>query len=257
MILQRLSHEAETAAMRYGLLTEAWRSIFHQALNASNFGYPAVTDKAIGEAFRVAETYLSEERHAAERTLSEIATEARTVTLADLQSIDASEMTERALEHLSVTRSYLVDELIAQCHRDIALMRQTMQRVSLEVSISSRSRGISERTALVEYRIGNQADLQFIFHDRHARKWASKKFVRALWRHTLLSTYNESVLFTLADHGLARARVAHEDHGAASHGMIVAIGSNSEFPTYSEIRNEVFHPNANAVLEMEKPDVHA
>lgn len=257
MILNRLNQEAELAAIRYGLLTDSWRSIFHDTLNRSGFGYPYATEQAIGEAYDIAQDFLADERERASRIIAEIASEAHQTTIADLRSIDTSELTERALEHLRATHSYLIDELVAQIHRDIALLRQTLQRVSLEVSIASRSRGIPERTALIEYRIGNQADMQFVFHDRHARKWASKKFVRAIWRHTLLSVYNEIVLFVLADHGVARARVEHEDSSAQSHGMIIAMGSNTEFPTYSEIRNEIFHPNANAVLKMETVDVPA
>lgn len=257
MIFNRLTQEAESAAVRYGLLTESWRSIFHSALNASDFGSPAVVDRAIEEAYAIASDYLAEERQFMARIVADIATEARQTTLLQIASVDASELSDRAGEHLRATQSYIESELIAQIHRDVALLRQQLQRVDLEVTIASTSRGISERAALIEYRIGNQADLQFVFHDRHARKWASKKFVRAMWRHSLLSVYNEIVLITLAEHGLKRAQVVHQDPSAATHGMIIAMGSNAELPTYSEIRNEIFHPNANAVLVMEGHNVSA
>jgi hypothetical protein len=257
MILQRLTQEAESASVRYGMLTEAWRSIFHSALNASDFGAPAASDRAIEEAYVIAKDYLAEEREAVTRIFAEIARDAHQRTKDELRSVDASELSDDALEHLSATESYLIDELVAQIHRDVALLRQTIQRVVLEVSIASRSRGVSQRMALVEYRIGNQADLQFVFHDRQARKWASKKFVRAMWRHTALAVYNETVLMTLAEHGVTRAQVQHEDEKSDVHGKVIAMGSNSYFPTYSEIRNEIFHPNANAILRMEHADVQA
>lgn len=252
MIFTTLTREAEAGAARYGLLTEAWRSIFHTTLNASDFGSVAAVGRANEEALAIASDFLADERSTVSRIVREIAIEARQTTLRQLASIDTSETTERVDEQLSAFCDYIESELIAQIHRDIALLRQTIQRVDLEVSIAATARGISARTALVEYRIGNQADLQFVFHDRHARKWASKKFIRAMWRHTLLAVYNEIVLMTLAEHGIWRAQVVHEDPNSDVNGVIVAMGSNSEFPTYSEIRADIFHPNANAVLRMEE-----
>lgn len=257
MIFARFDQEAESASVRYGMLTDSWRSSFMRALNAMTYDFGRATDQAIEEAYAVAQSFLEDERDRIERILTEIAGEAHQTTLTSLRSIDSDELSEAALEHLYETQRYLIDEIAAQMQRDIALLRQTLQRVTLEVGIAARGRGIEQRTALVEYRIGNQAELQFMFHDRHARKWPSKKFVRAIWRHTLLATYNEAVLMTIADHGLTRAVVQHQDAGAQSHGAIVSFGSNSEHPTYSEIRNEVFHPNANAILAVEDAHVPA
>jgi len=257
MILNHLTVEAEMASSRYGLLTDSWRILFTQALNQSDFGSTAQAARIVKEAYAIADVFLDEERKAATRIITEIALRAHQTTVSEIASNDADELTDAALEHLSVTQRYIIDELIAQIHRDIALVRQTLQRVALEVSLAARSRGINQRVALIEYRIGNQAELQFMFHDRVRRKWVSKKFVRAIWRHTLLSVYNESVLLTLADHGITRAQVKHQDAGAESHDMVISFGSNSELPTYSEIRETVFHPNANAHLAMEKRNVPA
>lgn len=257
MILDQLTQYAESAATRYGMLTDSWRSLFQNALNSSAFGSPAQASRVVKEAYAIAESFLDEERAQADRVSTAVALEAHQTTLAQIASIDAQELTDAALEHLSASQNYMIDELVAQIHRDIALLRSTLQRAVLEVSIAARARGISKRTALIEYMIGNQAQMNFVFHDRHARKWASKKFVRAMWRHTLLAVYNEIVLIALADHGLSRAQVQHQDPAADAHGMLVAIGSNADLPTYSEIRNEIFHPNANAVLAMEDKNVSA
>lgn len=257
MIINRLSAEGDTAAARYSLLTESWRSLFLNALNDADFGSAAQAIRVSQDAYRLAEVFLAEERLAAERVFEDIATEAHQTTIKEIESIDASELTAQTLEHLRVTQSYIDSELVAQIHRDIALVRDSLQRVVLEVSLASRSRGISSRQALIEYRIGNAKELSFVFQDRQTRRWSSKKYVRALWRHTLLAVYNETVMMTLADHGLDRAMVVHQDADAQSHGMIVTFGSSSDLPTYSEIRATVFHPNANAWLEMEKTNVSA
>lgn len=255
MILGRLTEAAEAAAQRYTLLTEAWRGLFATSISASDFGAPSLTSRAIDSAYALASQFLSDERQRIADLTFEIATEARQQAISDIRSNDTTELTEPALEHLRETQRYMSDELVAQVHRDIAQLRQGLQRVSLEVSLASRSRGISTRSALLEYRIGNSADLQFMFFDRQGRKWSSKKFIRAVWRHTLLSVYNEMILMSAADHGLSRVKVVHQDAKSDVHGTIVALGSNSEFVTYSEIRNEVFHPNANSVLKVELPHV--
>jgi hypothetical protein len=257
MILQKLAQEAEFAAGRYTLLTESWRGAFNDALNRSDFGSPAHNGRLNHDLIAIADTFLTEEKEAARRVVEEIALEAHQTTLSEIQSATAIHLSERVLEHLGVTQSYLVDETIAQLYRDIALVRQTLRRIVLEVSVAARARRIPERAALIEYRIGNSADLQFTFHDRQSRRWSSKKFMRALWRHTLLSTYNETVMMTLADHGIEHARVFHQDGKAEVHDMRIAFGSNSSLPTYSEIRDAVFHPNANAYLTMEPLDVQA
>ncbi|RWI35422.1 hypothetical protein [Mesorhizobium sp.] len=255
MIFDQLSGYADSAAVRYGMLTDSWRSLFQNALNSSRFGAPAQASDVVREAYQIAESFLDEEREHAERVTTSVALEALQTTLAELESSDATKLTDAALQHLQATQSYIIDELVAQIHRDIALLRQTLQRAVLEVSVSAKSRGISQRTALIEYMIGNKAELDFVFHDRHARKWASKKFVRGMWRHTLLAVYNEVVMLTLADHGVTRAQVHHQDASAQAHGMMIALSSNADLPTYSEIRNEIFHPNANAVLAREIADV--
>lgn len=255
MILTKLGFEADAAAARYGLLCEAWRSLFNDALNRGDFGSPANARNLERELHAIADTFLKEEIKAASRIVEEIAREAHAATLREIASASAPELSAQALEHLSAIEQYLSEELVAQLYRDIALVRQTLRRVALEVSVAARSQGKSERVALIEYRIGNRSELEFMFHDRYARKWTSKKFVRGLWRHTLLSVYNEVVMMTLADHGIERARVHHADGKAEVHGMVIAFGSNSQLPTYSEIRDTVFHPNANAYLTMEKPDV--
>ncbi|MBA8881724.1 hypothetical protein [Phyllobacterium myrsinacearum] len=255
MISHTLSAHADRQALNYERLTDAWRSLFFNALGSSSFGSPALVNSIVRQAYDLAQTFLEDVDEDSENLVFEIATEAHTATIDEIMSDASDELTVEALEHLNQTKSYLIDSLGAQIHRDIALLRLTLQRVNLEVSLASRSRRLSTANALMEYRIGNKSDLQFIFLDRNSRKWQSSKYIRGLWRHTLLSVYNEVVLHTLSEHGLERAQVNHMNADAQSHGMIIAMGSNADMPTYSEIRDTIFHPNSNAVLSMETPNV--
>lgn len=253
MICNHLTDLADQAAARYALFTDGLRAIYRNALNSQTLDDTASAQ----EAAQLALTSLRTENVLISDAIQEIAEIARTTTLEEIASIDAENLSDEALEHLSVSGSYLSDELLAQASRDIATMRKSIQRVKLEVSLAANSSGRSRRAAMIEYMVGNKADLSFFFHDKASRKWESKLFVRSVWRQTLLSTYNEIVLFTLADHGLERAVVEHHSPDAQHDGLVIALSSSTELPTYSEIRETVFHPNANAWLKMERSHVHA
>ncbi|MBX4911361.1 hypothetical protein HJA82_29045 [Rhizobium bangladeshense] len=253
MICNYLTELAGLATVRYGLFTDGLRAIYRRALNSQVLD----DSEAAREAAQLALTFLGSEREAMQAAILEIAEIAHRETLDEIASNDTEKLADEALEHLSVSASYLADELLAQASRDIATMRRSIQRVRLEVSLASRASGRSRRAAMMEYMVGNKSELEFFFHDKASRKWESKLFVRSIFRQTLLSVYNEIVLFTLADHGLDRAVVEHHSPDAQHDGMVIALSSSTELPTYSEIRETVFHPNANAWLKMESADVHA
>ena len=243
-----MTAEAEAASQRYSLLVDSWRSLYGRALDRLDFGTPAQIDRLISEAYGIGRAFMDSEYEEVARASHAIALEARTATLNELRSQDSDALTDEALAHLSDAEDYLRHELSVQIERDIAFLKQSIRKAILQVNISAKARQVPLKTAMIEYRVGNSAELHFFFHDRGGQKWPSRKFVRAVWRLHLLSLYNEVVLMTLADHGLDQAQVEHVNPKATSHGMIVSIASNSKYPIYSEIRNEVFHPNADAIL---------
>lgn len=255
MIFDTLDRLSEAAAARYAMLTDSWRHLFLQALGASNFGTAQQSVRIVADAYQIAESFLAEERQAVVRAVEEIASDALQTTLAEIVSIDAQNFTPRAQEHLSATEQYLGDEIVAQIHRDIATLRQNLQQVVLQVSLTARSNGISERKALIAYRLANKVDLEFVFFDRAARKWQARKFIRSLWRMTLLATYNEIVLLTLADHGLKSAQVTFEQGGILMRGQVISIAGAVNQESYADIRAATFQPNAKAVLAMETTGV--
>ena len=240
--------ESDRASQRYDLLVSGWRTLYRNAINASNFGSEQQRRAVMTEAFNLARSYLATEEVEIAAALSQIATEAQGATRAQLAVSVAPELSEQALTHLNEIERYLITELSAQIERDINMLVQAVQKAALQVNLSAQARGIPKKSALVEFIIGGARELQFFFHDRGNQKWPSRKFVRSVWRHALLSTYNEIVLMTLAEHKIDRATVANTDTKHTFHGLEIAISSNADMPTYDEIRNEIFHPNANAIL---------
>lgn len=241
--------------MRYAGLCQTWQGAFDRALTDKHFGYADHPSNVARECYALAETFLRDERDHIDRIIEEVARDAHQTTLSKISSADSDELEDAALDHLAQTAHYLADELIAQIHRDIAMMRQTIQRVQLDVYTAARAKRMSERQALIEYQIGNRETLQFMFHDRYARKWSSKKFVRGLWRHTLLSVYNETVMIDLADHGIERASVASLEQGHEIHAATITLTGALNMMSYADARAEYFHPNSNAYLSLEPVDV--
>ena len=243
--------------MRYEIVTSAWRSLFYDALESSDFGFPSQMEKTVAQAFIIADTFLQNEERVVSGEIENFSNRALSDASADFSSPTSSQATDAAGEHLRVTEQYLIDELKLQVRRDIALLKTSIQRVSLEVTLSAKASGKSERSALFEYRFGNSEDVKFMFTDRAGRNLSSRKYVRSLWRSTLLSAYNETTLFVIADQGQEVAIVVHDDPKSEYDGLKVSIGSNTANPSYAEVRAAVFHPNSNAHLEVEKTNVSA
>jgi len=253
-ITQRLTSEAEIAGARYGLLVEAWRGIYHRALNDSRFGSAKLIAAVREQGYALARTYLDNEAVFIETAFAQIASDAHSDTTRALGVAVAPELTDDAETHLSAICEYLQSELSIQIERDIAFLIDTLRKTYLTIALSASSRRVSAKNALMEFRLGNAAELQFFFHDRRNQKWSSRKFVRSVWRHSLLAAYNEVALLTIADHAVDVAMVRHDDPSSQFHEMKIALYSGSAFPTYVEIRNEVFHPNANAIVVPLEPE---
>lgn len=239
---------AEEASSRYELLVGSWRAIYSNALNSSDFGSQRQYARVSREAFDLARSFLAAEDENIGRALADIALEAQRATQRQMSVTVADTLSEAAQQHLIDAQSYLFSEISVQVERDVNMLLQALKRAALQVKLSAKSRGISQKTALIEYMLSTSLELQFYFHDRGNQKWPSRKFIRSVWRHALLSAYNEVVLMTLADHRIDRAFVLHTDPSNQFHGMEISVATNSSLPTYSEIINEIFHPNSNAIL---------
>ena len=249
-LAQLMTADAEAAAQRYGLLVEGWRSLYFAALDQSHFGTEKQIVEVTSRAYSIARMYLNAETDRIQADTIQYAQEAQRVTLEQLSSKQTFELAGPADEHLNANNDYLLREIEVQIERDIAFLRLSLRSIYLHVTMASRANGLPLRAALMQYRIGNAADLNFVFRDRRNQRWPSQKFIRSVWRHHLLSVYNETVLITLSDHGVDTAQINHSDQKSPHHGTLLSIDSNSELPTYAELKPTVFHPNSEATLGM-------
>lgn len=237
---------AEEAAARYDLLVRAWQMMFTQAGVNSDVGSARSLYRVQFDAHLLGQSHLKREREEIRATLEEIAVAAQGVALLSV-GIDAPpELSDAVSEAVVASFEHLSLELIVQVERDVAFLTRSLRQHALQVAIAARSQRIPIAAASLQARIGSAVILSVA--DRAGTKWPSRKFVRTLIRHALLLLYNDVVLITLAEHGIETAEVAHLSAKADVHGMIIAMSPNAEFPTYAEIRDEVFHPNADAIV---------
>lgn len=248
IVTQFISGEADLAADRYGAMIDSFRGMYARSLDQSHFGTPRQIAALVTEAYAIAGAYLDAEAEFIASSIETVALEAQRVTLDELSAASSETLSEAVSDHADESSAYLSRELAIQIERDIAQLQHALRKMILQVGMSARAQQIPPRTALMQYRLAPINDLAFVFHDRGANKWPSRRFVRAVWRQRLLATYNETVLLTLADHGVNDAEVSHTDSKAPVNGLEVSIIAGSELPTYAEIQSTVFHPNSEAIL---------
>jgi hypothetical protein len=248
IITQLMTTMAEAAATRYGLLLDGWKALYGRALDDPRFGAPVQLTQVTEEAYAMARRFLATESIEISDAMTDIASEAHTATQRELSVEVSDDFPDAVSEHASEFIAHLTRELSIQIERDIATLKKTLQQTILGVTLAASAQRLPLRTALIQHRIAANTDIKFGFTDRRSAKWPAGRYVRTIWRHNLLSLYNDVVLMTLADAGVDTAHVRHTDPGAETHGVQISMVETTELPTLADIRDQAFHPNADAVL---------
>jgi hypothetical protein len=247
-VTQLMTTMAEAAATRYGLLLDGWTALYGIALDDPRFGAPVQLSQITEGAYAMARRFLMAEGVYMEDGFTVIAREALTATNAELSVTDSSELPDAVDEHVSAFIEHLTSVLSIQIERDIATLKKTLQQTILGVTLAAAAQRLPLRTALIQHRIAANTDIKFGFTDRRSAKWPARRYVRTIWRHDLIALYNDVVLMTLANAGVDTAEVRHTDTSSDMHGLKISIVDNTDLPTLADIRDEAFHPNAEAIL---------
>ena len=243
----RLSELADSAGDRYGQLLDTLRGMQMRLLEIHGARHSFVA--ALGEeAYAIARSYLENESAHISQAIEEIASDARTDAGQQLQYREALEETEALSELLSETERYLYNVIAIQIERDIATLREQGRQTLTQIRHSASLQNQSFRSALIQHRISNARETEFFFYARNAAKWPSRRYIRTSWRHTLLSVYNETIIALLVEHGETAARIDHPDASYHAQGRVISLIDGAALPTYLEVRNELFHPNSDAIL---------
>lgn len=149
-------------------------------------------------------------------------------------------------EYLSETVEALCGALWACIYRDDLTAERELRKVALNVDLLQSTTGMSRIGALIKTKFGRVSGMPFVQMDRLGRKRASESFVRSLVRHHLVLTDVETRLFAMAKQGSDLAQVMRQDGTKAEIFSITGVSRN--YPSYEEIRDTVFHPNATATV---------
>jgi len=238
---------ADAAARRYTHLLRGFQGFFANALR-DQWSLARRRDAAV-HAYNMAGIFDQREREQIERETYQIAHIARERAGAQL-GVSLTPISDDPVlsEHLRDVSSYLFGLVWNQVERDVTALREALSRAAFEVHRTARADGVSTDQALARLRAAGSLQLNFVFRDRGGRRLASEKHIRAIWRHHLLTVFNEVTLHVLAEHGETRAEIAHPDPNHRWAGEVVAIAGDAGTVSYADIRDEVFHPNSDAHL---------
>lgn len=250
MTLNLMTQAADAAAARYQAHVDAWGALYTEALGQRDAGYVPAVERAGSRAYELARVYLTAEEGHVTAAIRQVSADALSDASDDLGSTTERALTEAASELLSATEHYLLREITIQIERDVAQLQQAIRHTFLQAQLTARAKGSTVRRALIEHQIASTEAPAFYFRDRRSSKWPSRLFIRTTWRQALLSAYNEVVLAVLSEAGITVAEVQHAHGKAGVHGLQLALGPSSALPSYGEVRNEIFHPNAEARLRV-------
>lgn len=254
MIQNVINKDAERAANRYGVLLDTMRNLFLDTALRRDVTSEATRRAMRDQIYVVGRDLLARESQFARESASQIAISALRNAHNDLGSIFNQAHYESALnDALRETGAYLEREIAAQIERDIAQLERQTRQVAVQVGLLASKEGISKEQALLKQRVRGLPDLRFFFMDRSAKRWSSDRFIRAIWRQSMLAIYNEFYMTTAIEAGVNTLYVAHRDPQNRNHGRAIAITADGSLNTYLDLKDEVFHPNSEAVLSLVEP----
>lgn len=150
----------------------------------------------------------------------------------------SKEVSDTFSAFLTQHMDYLESELRAQLSRDVEMLVRRFREVALEKHLGAAARldvgGVS----------------RFHFRDRVGRLYPSQKFVRSVWRHSLVMVGAEFFALEAADRGYSEIEVVSQDKSSRWTGLKIGLSDASPEPSFSDVRDEVFHPQTQITLKV-------
>lgn len=248
MIAARLNTAADAAAARYNLFLTGLQGAYQRSFFTTDLTVPANAHRLVVQGGNMAQAYLAGEGADIADETQSVAANAHQTTLSALGLATSDELSGALSDHLDAAQTYLARELAMQTQRDVAFAGKSLRNAGLQIITAATSRGVSYRTAEIQHRANSDGELYFHVRNRIGYRLSSPQFVRASWRHHLLATHNETVMETLAHQGRSEATIQHPDPEHKFAGMRISLIPGSSLPSYDEVKDEAFHPNAHASL---------
>lgn len=155
---------------------------------------------------------------------------------------------EVLLRAVKGTMADAVLKIDGQKRSDVRALIKHYRMVIVRADHLVRANGWSRKASILAVKQKNKVPVTFYSVDRSGKQWDSKKYVRTVLRHALLTIYNESKIFRMTLQGKKVAYVQNSDINHPAHGTEFRIAPDGQGNSYDDIKDIVFHPNSNAVV---------
>jgi hypothetical protein len=240
----RYTEIATQAGERYVEILHTFRSLLFSA-QAQPFTN-ARANRLRSTALDIGRSFLVGEKDHIYSALRETAQQTVRSAQTDVSVSPVSELPQNFEAFLEQSESFLATELATQLTRDAESLVRRYREFAVEADVAARTRGVNMRAAVAAVGMSASDRLKFQFRDRGGRLYASQKFIRTIWRQTLVAVGAEFYLLEAADRGATKIEIVHPDPHSAWHGYEIDLTDTASF---LDIRDEAFHPQSNAILK--------
>lgn len=242
---KRYTQAAEDASQRYLNVLAALRSLLFASL-AQPYSQAGVANLRAG-ANGVARTFLKTEVALIEDEMRRTAQDALGRAQSDLSVSPVSDIPEALDAFLEQSERFLEMEVTAQLTRDVEALVQRYREYAIETQLTAMS--VRGRVGAAQVGAVDRERVRFYFRDRGGRLYPSQKFIRTVWRKALVSLGAEFYLLEAVSRGATSAIVVHPDPKHRFNGFEVSTNALSGQPSFIDVRDEIFHPQSEAVLK--------
>jgi hypothetical protein len=236
----------EAAASRHALMLGSMTMALERAVRGDPNDARVRTELAQGLA-NIAAAYSSNEAISVIRETDHAYTEASRLAYQHSGSGERPSPGEAAQEYRLRIQEHLLSELATQLARESGQALAAFDRFMLSVRTAATAQRTSVYSAHLVALKQSREPVSFLFIDRAGRSSAADRFVRVLWRHSLLTLANEAYLLAAAQAGATGVRIVLPK--PPNDGLELGFGGVDARRTYGDIRDEIFHPNTIARLE--------
>lgn len=145
------------------------------------------------------------------------------------------------MDYLNSFTAYVFSSIKHQVNKDILFATQKLRVESLKLL----NKNYNYMNLVLDYK-----EPEFVFNDSVGRSLPSKKYIRTMVRDYFVKSYNDIFVENLVIHNVDEVAVDHLDQTHKHKGIILSIHDTENDLNYFKVRDEIFHPNSNAVLTM-------
>jgi hypothetical protein len=234
---------SEAAAGRYSLVLETFRSLVFTA-----HLQPFTAERSRGlreDALRVAQSFLVSERPYVEEGVLQAAQDALRQVRHDLGQDPSTDVPDALQPYVEQAVHFILTELAAQLTRDAEALVKRHREFAIAADLAAKTRSVNLRSVFSDNLTPGQK-LRFRFQDRAGRSYPSQKFVRSVWRHTLIGLAADFYMLEASALGAAGIAIVHPDSNSQWNGYQLDLTNPAE---YISIREEAFHPQSQMTLK--------